>query len=257
MTEAPNGRFCWGELLTTDPEAAADFYAAVIGWGTREWEGSEIPYSVWMNDETPVGGLMRMPEEVRATGAPPHWLVYISTPDAEASAKGAEGLGGTVLNTVEVPDVGRMAIIADPQGAVFTAFQPSEMTPGHDGPAGLGEFSWHELATTDWEAAWTFYSEMFGWRTASQMDLGEAGIYHMFDRGAHPLGGIYNRPGEMPVSAWLPFVRVPDANVTAEQVVERGGAILHGPLEVPGGDFVAQCQDPQGAAFALHSTPGE
>lgn len=149
MIETPNGRFCWGELLTTDPAAAADFYRAVIGWGTREWEGSETPYAVWMNNDTPVGGLMQLPAELTATGAPPHWLVYISTPDAEACGMNARSLGGTQLNMLELPDVGRMAIIADPQGAVFSAYQPSDMTPGHDGPAAVGEFSWHELATTD------------------------------------------------------------------------------------------------------------
>lgn len=257
MTETPNGRFCWGELLTSDPEAAADFYTAVIGWGTREWEGSETPYTVWMNGETPVGGFMQLPPEVAANGAPPHWMVYISTPDAQACGKKAESLGGKVLHMLDLPDIGRMAIIADPQGAVFTAYEPSDATPGHDGPAGVGGFSWHELATTDWAAAWAFYSEMFDWRVASQMDLGEEGIYHMFDRGAHPLGGIFDRPAEMPVSAWLPFVRVPDARATAAKVVERGGTILHGPMEVPGGDHIAQCGDPQGAAFAVHSTKGE
>lgn len=257
MTETPNGRFCWGELLTTDPDAAADFYSTVVGWGTREWEGSETPYSVWMNGEMPVGGFMRLPPEVAATGAPPHWLVYISTPDAEACARKAESLGGSLLNLFDIPEVGRMAIIADPQGAVITAYQPSDATPGHDGPASIGEFSWHELATTDWEAAWAFYSELFGWREASRSDMGEAGIYLEFHRGAHPLGGIVNRPPEMPVSAWLPYIRVSDAQVTAETVVERGGTILNGPMEVPGGDLIAQCKDPQGAAFAFHATTGD
>ena len=257
MTETPNGRFCWGELLTTDPEAAADFYAAVIGWGTREWEGSETPYAVWMNGEMPVGGFMRLPPEVAATGAPPHWLVYVSTPDVEACAVKAQNLGGHLLNQFDIPDVGRMAIIADPQGAVITAYQPSDATPGHDGPASIGEFSWHELATTDWEAAWAFYSELFGWREASRADMGEAGIYLEFHRGAHPLGGIFNRPPEMPVSAWLPYIRVPDAQVTAERVAERGGTVLNGPMEVPGGDLIAQCKDPQGAIFAFHATTAE
>ena len=256
MTETPSGRFCWGELLTSDPEAAADFYTAVIGWGTRDWEGSEMPYAVWMNGETPVGGFMQLPPEA-AAGAPPHWMAYVSTPDAEACGRRAGSLGGKVLNMLDLPDIGRLAIVADPQGAVFTAYEPSDATPGHDGPAAVGEFSWHELATTDWEAAWAFYSELFGWRTASRMEMGEAGTYHMFDRGAHPLGGIFNRPAEMPVSAWLPYVRVPDAHATAAKVVEHGGTILNGPMEVPGGDHIAQCADPQGAAFAVHSVKGE
>ena len=257
MTETPNGRFCWDELLTTDTEAARDFYTAVIGWGTKELEGGETPYTAWLNGETPVGGFMRLPPELAARGVPPHWLVYISTPDAQASAKQAESLGGTLLEMIELPDIGSLAVVADPQGAVFTAFQPAAETPGHDGPGAVGEFSWHELATTDWKAAWAFYTEMFGWQESSQMDMGEAGIYHMFHRGGRPLGGMFNRPPEMPVSAWLPYVQVPDARATAADVAERGGKVLHGPMEVPGGDLIAQCQDPQGAAFAVHSTNGQ
>jgi len=129
------------------------------------------------------------------------------------------------------------------------------VTPGHDELAQLGEFSWRELATTDWEAAWAFYSELFGWQEADRMDMGEAGIYQMFHRGAQPLGGFYNRPPEMPVSAWLNYVRVPDAFAAAKKVTELGGTVLNGPMEVPGGGFIAQCLDPQGAAFAVHSEP--
>jgi len=251
MTETPNGRFCWGELLTTDPDAAADFYSAVIGWGTREWEGSETPYSVWMNGEMPVGGFMRLPPEVAATGAPPHWLEYISTPDAEACALKAENRGGNLLNLFDIPDVGRMAIIADPQGAVITAYQPSDATPGHDGPASIGEFSWHELATTDADAAWAFYSEVFGWEAAERMDMGDMGFYQTFGRGARPLGGIFNGPPEMPAVGWLLYVRVEDVNAAVESVKAAGGRILNGPMEVPGGDAIAQCMDPPGGAFAV------
>ncbi len=89
------------------------------------------------------------------------------------------------------------------------------MTPGHDGPAAVGEFSWHELATTDWKAAWAFYSQMFDWQVASQMDMGEAGIDQMFHRGAQPLGGMFNRPAQMPVSAWFPYFRVPDSHAVS------------------------------------------
>ena len=118
-----------------------------------------------------------------------------------------------------------------------------------------GAFSWCELLTTDVEAAKSFYSELFGWLEADRMDMGEAGIYQMFHRGAHPLGGFYNRPPEMPVSAWLNSVRVPDAFAAAKKVAELGGKVLNGPMEVPGGEFIAQCLDAQGAAFAVHSKP--
>ncbi len=254
MTAIPNGRFCWDELLTSDPDGAAAFYAALVGWGTGEWEGEGQPYRLWTRRGVPLGGFMRLPEELAAAGVPPHWLVYISTPDADACARKAETLGASTLEMLDLDGIGRLAVIKDPQGAVFTAYQPADRTPGHDDPARVGEFSWRELATTDWEAAWAFYSELFGWGVSSQPDMGEIGIYHMFHRGAHPLGGMFNRPPEMPVSAWTSYIRVPDAHAAAKRVSELGGAVLHGPIEVPDDDLVATCRDPQGAVFAVHST---
>ena len=253
MTETPHGRFCWDELLTSDPDGAAAFYTALIGWGTEGWNGEGQPYRLWTNEGVPLGGFMQLPGEIAAAGVPPHWLVYMSTPDVDACVKKAESLGGSLLEMIDIDNVGRFAVIKDPQEAVFTAYQPADQTPGHDAPAELGEFSWRELATTDWEAAWAFYSELFGWQVASRMDMGEMGVYHMFHHGAHPLGGMFNRPPEMPVSAWLSYIRVPDAHAAAAKVTELGGTVLNGPMEVPGGDYVAQCMDPQGAAFAVHS----
>jgi len=256
MSEFPTGRFCWHELMTPDPDAAPAFYGPIMGWGTEAWDGGEKPYTMWTNGEQPLGGIMELPEEAKAAGAPPHWMVYISTPDIVATTEKAKELGATVLmGPMEVPEVGTFSIIADPQGAVFSAFQPATSTPGHDGPPAMGEFSWHELATTDWEAAWSFYSGLFGWEKDDAMDMGDMGTYQMYNRGAHPLGGIYNKPDEVPMSMWLVYVRVPDVAAAVESVKEMGGSVLRGPMDVPGGDIVAQFEDPQGAAFAVHSIP--
>ena len=127
------------------------------------------------------------PREAVEGGAPPHWLVHISTPDLETTTARARELGGTVLKELEVPSVGSFAIIRDPQGAVFSAYQPEGDAPGHDQPPAVGEFSWNELATTDWEAAWSFYSELFGWKKDQAMDMG---------RGSHDRQGrAARRPG--------------------------------------------------------------
>jgi len=254
MSETPTGRFCWYELLTTNPEGAPSFYGDIAGWGTQPFEGSGEPYTLWMNGETPIGGVMQLPKQAIDAGAPPNWLVHISTPDVKATAAKAQELGATVLHEESVPEVGSFAIIADPQGAVFSAYQPSAETPGHDGPPAVGEFSWAELPTTDWKAAWSFYSELFDWRQFDQMDMGEMGVYHMWSRdGMRPLGGIFNKPPEVPVAAWLFYIRVPDAAAAVEKVKELGGEVLTGPMEVPGGDMVAHCKDPDGAAFAVHA----
>ena len=255
MADSPTGRFCWHELMTTDPGAAPNFYAAVTGWGTQGWEGGSTYYTMWMNGDAPIGGIMELPEEARKGGAPSHWLAYVSTTSIEETTERATELGGTVLHgPMELPEVGTITVLQDPQGAVFCAYQPATYTPGHDGAPAMGEFSWHELATNNWEAAWTFYSELFGWQKGDALDLGEMGTYQMYHRGAHPLGGMFNKPPDMPAPCWLLYVRVPDVAAAANQVTAMGGTVVSGPMEVPGGDLVAQCADPQGALFALHQT---
>lgn len=253
MSDTPLGRFSWHELMTTDPDAARGFYTKITGWGTSMWEDGEKPYEMWMNGEMPVGGLMELP----SPDVPPCWLAYISTPGLDETLGKVRDLGGAVHGEMAVPEVGRFAVIADPQGGVIAILEPEGETPGHDGPPELGRFSWHELATTDADAAWAFYSEVFGWTEAGRMDMGDMGFYRSFGRGAHPLGGIFNGPPEMPAVGWLLYVRVPDVHAAARTVVELGGRILTGPMEVPGGDLVAHCMDPQGIAFAVHATGGE
>jgi predicted enzyme related to lactoylglutathione lyase len=245
------GRFNWHELLSSDPAAAHGFYEAVVGWGTAPW-GTE-GYTMWMNGQTPVGGVLELPAELKATGVPPHWLTYISTPDVEATARRAEQMGGKILKPVEVvPTVGRFIVVADPQGAVFCLYQPdNDMAP--DTMPVSGGWSWHELATTDREGAFKFYSGLFGWVKTGDMDMGEAGIYQMYGLGEIPMGGIYTKPKEVPVSNWLPYAMVPDADQATATAKKQGATILFGPMEVPGGDRVAMMMDPQGAAFAVHS----
>ncbi len=252
------GRFMWYELLTRDPGSAIDFYADVVGWGTQEWEGGESPYTMWTANEAPVGGVMELPREAVDAGAPPHWLAYIGTPDVDATLARANELGASpIWGPLDVPTVGRMAGVCDPQGAVFAVYTPATPPAEDETPPSQGRFSWHELATTDWEAAWGFYSELFGWVKTDAMDMGEGNMYQMYGRGSFPLGGMYNKPPEVPgPAAWMLYAMVPDVNAAVEAVREEGGQVLNGPMEVPGGDLVAQCMDPQGAAFAVHAAAG-
>jgi uncharacterized protein len=261
MPEAtPKGRFVWYDLMTSDPDAAVGFYTDLIGWGTQDWSGGgDHTYTMWTARETPIGGVMRLPEEAAKAGAPPHWLSYVCVPDVAASAKQAEDLGAdTMVPPTDIPTVGRFAVLSDPQGAVFALFSPESDAPGHEGPPEEGEFSWHELATTDHEAAFEFYGALFGWEKLDAMDMGEAGMYQMYGRNGIPLGGMFKKPAEVPgPPAWLYYAKVSDVRPLVEKVKERGGQVLNGPMEVPGGDFIVQCMDPQGAMFALHSTGGQ
>jgi predicted enzyme related to lactoylglutathione lyase len=154
-----------------------------------------------------------------------------------------------------MPPVGKWVVLQDPQGAVFAAFTPSRAPTAPEHPVELGDFSWHELATSDWKAAFEFYKKLFGWQETSAMDMGpDLGMYQMYGRGGAPLGGIYNKPKNAPgPSAWLPYIRVTDARTTPAATKKGGGQVINGPLEVPGGDWITMAMDPQGAPFATHS----
>jgi len=258
MGKTPKGYFVWHELLTSDPTAAQTFYKKVVGWTTDKW-GPDGTYTLWVSEAGPVGGCMAMPAEVKAMGAPPHWLTYVGTPDIDATAAHAKRLGGKVMKGPEdVPGVGRYAVLSDPQGAVFCLYQSGDDPGGHDAPPKVGQFSWHELATTDPKGAWAFYSELFGWEKAGEMDMGPGGVYQMYGFGGVPMGGIYAKPPEVPVANWLPYAKVKNADASADTTKASGGMVMVEPMDVPGGsgDRIAVAQDPQGAVFAVHSSNG-
>ncbi len=250
MSETPLGRFCWHELMTPDLDAARDFYGRVAGWTTSTWDEGDEPYEMWMNGDVPVGGLMAVPNE----DTPPCWMAYVSTPDLDDTLTRAKSSGGSVLFETEVDQVGRFAVLGDPQGGAIAVLEPAGETPGHDDRAGIREFSWRDLPTTDMKGALAFYTGLFEWEETERMDMGDMGIYQMFGRAGLALGGIFAGPADMPAVGWLHYVRVPDAAAAARTVQELGGQVANGPMEVPGGgEFIAHCFDPQGVAFALHS----
>jgi predicted enzyme related to lactoylglutathione lyase len=247
------GRFVWHELMTTDPAGAQRFYSQVVGWTTAPFPG-EPSYTIWQVGGAGVGGCMAMPPELRAKNVPSNWLAYIGSPNVDDTSAEVTRLGGTVQREpMEIPDVGRFAVIMDPEGAVFAIFTPSREGGGRTGAPVLGDFSWHELASTNPKAGFQFYRSLFGWERTGDFDMGPMGVYEMFGIGGVPMGGIYPKPAEVPVSNWLPYAKVASADQSAATAKEQGGTILQGPIEVPGGDRVAIGMDPQGAIFAVHS----
>jgi uncharacterized protein len=253
MTDAKaRGRFVWFDLITPDPDAALAFYTNVTGWGTSTWPaGAPTSYTMWMNGDSALGGIGKL--EPGQGG--PHWLGYIATPDIDQTVKQAVDLGGkTLVPPTAIPSVGKFAILNDPHGATFAAFVPESDAPGHEGEAELREFSWHELSTHDYPAAFRFYERLFGWEKKSAMDMGPSGVYQMFGRNGVVLGGMFNSSPQMPAPpGWLHYVLVNDVNRAVEAVKAGGGQVMNGPMEVPGGDWIAQCMDPQGAMFAVHA----
>ena len=156
---------------------------------------------------------------------------------------------------VDVPTVGRLQMMKDPQGAAFYIIQPSSTEERPETEPKVGEGSWNELMTTDAPAAMQFYSEVFGWQPSEAMDMGPAGKYQMFNRPHGMIGGMMNKPPEMAhvPPHWGIYFLVDDINAAIERVKARGGQILNGPMEVPGGDWIVNAMDPQGAAFSLHA----
>jgi hypothetical protein len=249
------GRPLWYELMTTDMKAAEAFYRDVVGWKTAPFEGTGQPYTMFKRGgDLSTGGVMTKPPEVKA---PPFWAMYIGVPKLEEAAAKITKLGGKAhTEVISIPKVGRMQMFMDPQGAAFYIFEPtSEDQPRPEAAPEMGEASWHELMTTDWKAAMKFYEEMFNWQPTDKMDMGEMGTYQMFNRPHGMIGGMMNKPPQMAnvPPNWLIYFRVPDVDAAAERIKAKGGKILSGPMEVPGGDRVLSATDPQGAAFGLHA----
>jgi predicted enzyme related to lactoylglutathione lyase len=200
-----------------------------------------------------VAGLMELPEEARQMGTPPCWMTYIATPDVEATARQAVTLGGAVHKAAQdIPTVGRFAILGDPQGAFFVAFTPAGPAQGNSTDE---DFSWHELATSDIDAAFDFYERLFGWERAETYH-GPMGRYQTISHMGKTFAGISQRPVSVPGGpGWLPYIAVPDAQGSARIITAVGGRVSQGPMPVPGGSIV-HAVDPQGAAFAVYAQPG-
>ena len=249
--QSPRGRFVWHELLTTDTKSAEGFFTKVAGWKPKPFDQS---YTLLLTGEQNRAGLMALPAEAKAMGAKPHWESYVGVSSVDDTAKQAVALGGKIHKApTDIPNVGRFAVLQDPQGASFAVFTSSDGRPWKE-DAGVGSFSWHELATTDWKAALAFYKTLFGWQETNAMDMGPQGTYQMFGLDGKTMGGVYNAGPQQPgPPAWLPYIRIPDAKKTAELIKKLGAAVVNGPMEVPGGDMIAVGLDLQGIPFAVHS----
>jgi len=248
------GRFIWHELVTTDPDAASDFYSKVVPWKTQD---SGMPsYTLWMAGKTQVGGLTGLPDGA-AADTPPHWIVYIATTDVDATVAEAERLGGKVIKgATDIPNMGRFAVLADPQGATFAVYTPPGPPPeGSTEPSGPGAFNWHELTTTDYAAALDFYVELFGWEKGPAHDMGGMGIYQIINQNGAQVGGIYNLSTPSTPPHWLSYVGVGDCEKATAAAKAAGARILNGPMEVPGGSWITMMMDPQGGAFAVVEPP--
>ena len=250
-----SGSFAWYDLMTTNPAAAETFYKKVIGWNAMPAGVGDRPYTLLSVGAVNVGGLMPIPPDALAQGATPCWTGYLLVDDVDASATRVEAAGGKIQRPPEdIPGVLRFCIVADPHGAAFILFKgystepPAELAP--DAPGNIG---WSELHAGDGVSDFAFYSKLFGWTKVQAMDMGPMGTYQTFamDGTAKAAGGMMTKTPETPAPYWLYYINVEALDTAAARVVEAGGAIPFPAHQVPTGQWIAQCTDPQGARFAL------
>jgi uncharacterized protein len=248
------GRPVWYELMTTDMKAAESFYKTVVGWKTEPFPGAGKPYTALNRGGVGIGGILERPAEMKA---PPFWAMYVAVPKLEEAVAQITRRGGkTHTDVITIKDVGRMQLMMDPQGAAFYIIEPASSEQRAEAAPEVGDASWHELMTTDQDAALKFYGDIFHWQLDQTMDMGEMGKYMIFKRPTGPgqIGGIMNKPPQMAnvPANWQIYFRVADVDAAAERIKAAGGKILNGPMDVPDGDRVVNAMDPQGAAFGLH-----
>jgi predicted enzyme related to lactoylglutathione lyase len=247
------GRFVWHELMTPNAAGAHEFYSKAVGWKTQAWD-QDKSYQMFAAPSGPLGA------SVEAREGTPQWVPYIGTDDVDATAEAATRLGAKVTTPpTSLPNAGRYAVLTDPHGATFGVHASGgESQP--ETPPQYGEFRWHELATTaSPDETFRFYSELFGWEELGRHDMGPSGIYLLFGRNGQQTGGMFNKGdvGKPGPAYWVGYVRVKDVDGTVEKVKAARGSLLNGPMDVPGGDRIAQFADPHGAFFAVHMSAAD
>jgi len=247
------GQFFWHELITTDPKAAQKFYCDVVGWTAQDAGVPGQAYTLFQAGDRAIGGMLAITPDMAQHGARPAWLGYVSTDDVDQAAASIRQSGGTIhIAPQEVPGVIRFTMAADPQGAVFYAAKglvkdaPAPLSAGTPGTVG-----WNELMAVDWQAAFAFYEKLFGWTKDQAVDMGPMGTYQLFAAGGPAIGAMMNKPAALPVPFWGYYFNVPSIDAGTAKIKAGGGKILNGPMEVPGGQWIVQAMDPQGAAFNL------
>ncbi|QTN99618.1 VOC family protein [Brucella sp. 458] len=249
--------FVWYELMTSDANQAQDFYSKVIGWTAKDSGMPGMKYTLFDAPGCTIAGMMAL-SDLPGEGcmdARPGWLGYIGVANVDAAAEKVMAEGGKILRAADdIPGVGRFAVAADPQGAVFSLYSPkADMEPPADfGSRKVGHPSWHELYARDGEGVFPFYEKVFGWKLSRDFDMGAMGKYKIFSVDGADMGGIMTAPPGAE-NGWGFYFMVDGVGAAAARIKSLGGTVLAGPMEVPNGEWVIKCCDPQNVSFSLVS----
>ena len=248
-----HGNFVWYDLMTTDTKSAETFYRGVVGWTAKDSGMPDRSYTILSVGDVSVGGLMPLPKPAQDQGAKPVWSGYIGVDDVDDYAARVKKAGGSLhCEPQDIPGVGRFAFAADPQGAAFFLFKGTlDAAPQPPAPGTPGYVGWRELQAGNWEDAFAFYSTLFGWTKAETVSMGAMGVYQLFAIDGVPAGGMMTRTDTAHSPHWLYYFNTDDIDTAAARIKDKGGEVLHGPHEVPGGAWIIHCRDPQGGAFSM------
>ena len=255
-----HGSFIWYELLTRDAAAAKAFYDSVVGWNIdADPAPGGMNYRMIVADDGMTGGVMQLSADMIANGARPGWLGYLGVDDVDASVAAVVGSGGQVhLPAFDVPGVGRIAMVSDPQGVPFYVMRGAsdEVSTAYQ-RMGVQHVAWNELLAPDDAAALAFYEKHFGYRKTGSMPMGAMGDYSFISHGSDEIVGAVMRTPPGAPSGWGFYFRVPDIEAAKARIEAGGGTVTQGPMPVPGGEMVLNARDPEGAAFGLVAPGGE
>jgi predicted enzyme related to lactoylglutathione lyase len=246
------GQFVWYELLARNFPAAQSFYTSLLGWQVVPAEIPGMDYHIVVNENLPIGGMFPMTGDCPGPNGG-GWIGYVAVEDVDDMAGRIEALGGRILMAPEdIPDIGRFAVVADPEGAPFVIFRALDPSIHKPLPAMKPGFTaWHELVVDDWERAFRFYETLFGWQKDEAMDMGPMGVYQLFSTdGKQAVGGMMKRQNG-DAMGWRFYFGVEDIDAAMARIKAGGGSISFGPEQVPGDAWIVQGRDPQGSQFAL------
>lgn len=250
MPASNTGRFVWHELHTSDRAKAQKFYAALLPWQNEDVSmGPGEQYGLVKMNGKDFAGITK---SKAPANVPPHWIAYLHVEDVDASTKKAKELGGSVkMEPMEIPNVGRFSVVADPQGAVFALYKHAKPYEAEPETPPVGAFCWDELMTSDPVAAVKFYSGLFGY-TVEEHDMGPMGTYRILKRGDRQTAGVMKTPpGAPPQPHWLSYLAVKSVDDTTRNAKELGANVVMQPMDIPNVGRFSVVLDPTGAAIAF------